>query len=306
MTHKLQPLRLSLVDMNNGVANEATRCFRRLFDGFSQVVREANPGLDVTLQHVQPRNLGQMPDPHADLILSSGGPGAPTDGYEDPWCVGYRQFVDRVVESTLQDATRSPALFVVCHSFEILVQHFAVARMARRDELKFGVFPAYVTPAGRESIVFQPFDDGRLFTWEHRGFEAIDLDERRLRDLGGRLLSTESREGGADKGQGLMGFEFAPGVVGTQFHPEADRPGVMAWVQRREHSDALRDAYGSELLDRMLKTLTDPTRLARTYALAIPGWLAHRFNQLADIRGLHRIPPPHMDMSLFEDRQAAG
>ncbi len=302
MTHPVAPLRLSLVDMNNGVANEATRCFRRLFEGFSNSVRAANPGIEISLQHVQPRNLGELPDRGSDLVLSSGGPGAPTDGYDEAWCTGYRQFIDHVVERTITDPKTSPALFVVCHSFELAVQHFGVARMARREHLKFGVFPAYVTAAGRESIVFHPFEDGRLFTWEHRRFEAIDVDHAKLKQLGGRILATESREGGADKGQGIMGFDFAPGVVGTQFHPEADRPGVMAWVQRREHSDALRDAYGNELLERMLKTLSDPTRLARTYALAIPGWLAHRFNQLADVRGYNKIAPPHtVDMSAFDD-----
>ena len=81
-------LKVCLVDMNNGVANQATRCFRRLVDGFSKRVREANPSLDVVFKHVQPRNLGELPDADTDLLLSSGGPGAPTDGYEDPWSTG--------------------------------------------------------------------------------------------------------------------------------------------------------------------------------------------------------------------------
>ncbi len=300
MTRASAALKLCLVDMNNGVANEATRCFRRLFEGFSAEVRAANPGLDVTLQHVQPRNLGELPARDVDLVLSSGGPGAPTDGYEDPWCTGYRNFVDDIVESNLRGGAGAPAMFVVCHSFEICVQHFQVARMGRRETLKFGVFPAYVTKDGAQSTLFQPFSDGRLFTWEHRSWEAVDLDAKRLRELGGKLLATESREGGADKGRGLMSFAFAPGVLGTQFHPEADRPGVMAWVQKRDHSDALREAYGHELHGRMLRTLSDPLRLARTYALAIPGWLAHRFNHLAEARGLRKIPLPHLDASLFE------
>jgi GMP synthase-like glutamine amidotransferase len=296
---KMSPLRLSLVDMNNGVANQATRCFRRIFEGFTQRVLAANPGLPVTLQHVQPRNLGELPGYDSDLILSSGGPGAPSDGYEDPWCTGYRQFIDHVVDSTIKDSQRSPALFVVCHSFEITVQHFAVARMARREDLKFGVFPAYVTPEGLDSQLFKAFGD-RLFTWEHRRWEAVDLDERRLRELGGRLLATESREGGADKGQGLMSFEFAPGVVGTQFHPEADRPGVLAWISQPEHTEAVKEAYGEGLYEKMIKTLSDPTRLAKTYALLAPGWLAHRFNEVAATRGWSPISPPQEDMREFE------
>jgi GMP synthase-like glutamine amidotransferase len=296
---RARTLKLCLVDMNNGVANEATRCFRRLFDAFSRKVTHANPGLEIHFRHVQPRNLGELPSPDVDLVLSSGGPGAPSDGYEDPWCTGYRHFLDHVVERTLADPLSAPAALVVCHSFEVTVAHFAVAEMVRREHLKFGVFPCYPTPLGQKSPLFAGFGD-RLFTWEHRRYEAVNLDERRLRELGGRLLAVESRPGGADKGQSLLGFEFAPGIVGTQFHPEADRPGVLAWIHRVEHATAVKEAYGHHLYERMIKTLEDPSRLARTYALFIPGWLARRFNAIAPAHGWSPIEMPEQDMAAFE------
>jgi hypothetical protein len=293
-------LKLCLVDMNNGVPNEATRCFRRLFEGFMRKVREANPGLEVRLRHVQPRNLGELPQDDVDLVLSSGGPGSPFDGWEENWCSGYRRFLDTVVERNQQDWTQAPGLFVVCHSYEIAVSHFEVARMAQRDSLKFGVFPAYPTEAGQRSALFEPFGD-RLFTWEHRRWEAVDLDARRLSALGGEVLATESRPGGADKGQALTALCFAPGLVGTQFHPEADRPGVIAWMNRPEHAEALKDAYGNSLYERMMKTLEDPTRLGKTFALLIPGWLARRFNALCPHRGWQPIALPVEDMRQFEE-----
>ena len=298
-------LRLCLVDMNNGVANEATRCFRRIFEAFERKVKAANPDLTMTLSHVQPRNLGELPAADVDLVLSSGGPGAPTDGWDEPWCTGYRKFLDRVLERNLHWPEGAPGLFVVCHSFEVAVTHFGFAQLLPRETLKFGVFPAYVTDAGMDSVLFAPFEDRRLFTWEHRRFETIHLDAKRLASLGGRLLATESRPGGVDKGDGLMAFEFGPGIIGTQFHPEADRPGVIAWINRPDHADALKDAYGESLYERMMTTLEDPTRLARTYALAIPTWLAHRFNLLARVRGWKPIGPPEQDMRMFE-AQATG
>jgi hypothetical protein len=42
----------------------------------------------------------------------------------------------------------------------------------------------------------------------------------------------------------------------------------------------------------MLRTLDDPRRLARTYALVIPGWFNRRFNLLAERRGYCELPPP--------------
>ncbi len=298
------PLRLCLVDMNNGVANEATRCFRRLFDGFVQRVRAVNPDLPVQFKHVQPRNLGELPDENVDLVLSSGGPGSPYDGFDDPWCVGYRKFLDHVVQSNATDPDHAPQIFVVCHSFEIAITHFKVAEMTKRETLKFAIMPAYPTDEGMADPLFAPFGE-RLFVWEHRRWQAVNLNQKALDALGGKLLCRESRPGRTDKGPAVVGFRFAPGLVGTQFHPEADRPGVMAWINRPEHAADLRDAYGNALYERMIKTLDDPTRLARTYALLIPTWLQLRFNEMAKVRGLRPIGPPEQDMREFDQSPPA-
>ena len=295
----MKPLHLSLVDMNNGVPNEAVRCFKRLFDAFAARVRAANPRLTITLEHVQPRNLGELPSHAADLVLSSGGPGSPHDGWDEPWCTGYRLFLDRIVDRAVQHPEAAPEAFVVCHSFEIAIQHFRFAEMTPRTNLKFAIFPAYVTEEGRRTDFLGPFEE-RLFVWEHRRWQATGLDAGRLAGMDGAVLARESRPGRVDKGEALLALRFGPGLVGTQFHPEADRPGVLAWIHRPEHNTALRDAYGHSLLDRMLRTLDDPGRLARTYALLVPGWLATRFNRLATLRGLKPIPPPVQSMAEFE------
>jgi len=300
-----ETLKLCLVDLNNGVPNEATRCFRRVFDAFSLRAAAANPGLRFELVHVQPRNLGELPHPDSDFVLSSGGPGAPTDGWDDPWCTGYRHFLDRVVELNRAGHARAPSMFAVCHSFEISVLHFGIARMPQRARLKFGVFPAYPTEAGTDTAFLVPFGD-RLFAWEHRRFEAVDEDAARLSALGGRVLARESREGGPDKGRSLMAVEFAPGPSGTQFHPEADRAGVLAWIKREEHAEAVREQYGDHLYEKMLSTLADPTRLARTFAVLLPTWLAERFDLMAARRGLNPIGPPEYDLGAFDPSNTGG
>ena len=55
------------------------------------------------------------------------------------------------------------------------------------------------------------------------------------------------------------------------------------------------EAYGELTYRRMLTTLDDPMRLARTFALLIPGWLARRFNALAPSRGWNPVEPPVWD-----------
>jgi hypothetical protein len=172
--------------------------------------------------------------------------------------------------------------------------HFRVAAIDRRPTRKFGLMPVYPTPAGQRAPLFAAFGP-RLFAWEHREWHAIDIDRTRLAEIGGELWATESRvdsdtlalvPGAEDKGPGLLAFRFAANVEGTQFHPEADRDGALAWLRRPEQTRAAIDAYGEVTYARMLRSLDDPTRLERTFRKLIPGWLNRAFDRWAERRGL--------------------
>ena len=290
-------LRLCLVDMNNGHANQAMRCFAVLIERFFAQVQARNPELSCELLTVQPRNLGELPPTDCDLYLSSGGPGGPYDHDGEPWLDAYKAWLDSLVDGNLKHGPSAPSLFGVCYTFELLVRHFAVSGMEMRGTRKFGVMPVYMTNDGMSHPLTAPFGD-RLFAFEHRNWEAIDLDERRLRENGGRLLAQESRDG-VSKGRALLAFEFAPGVEGTQFHPEADKPGVVAWVSKRDQAQAFIEAYSYVTYERMLKTLDNPQRIAKTFTLLLPGWLTRKFNHLAEVRGWRLLDAPTLDLPFF-------
>ena len=287
---RLRPLRVCIVDMNNGHVNQAMRCLRGQSAAFFERVKLHNPTLVCEVVEVSPRDTDAIVPRDCDLYLSSGGPGSPFDGDGTAWVADYGRFSDGVVESAIRDDADQHALFAICYSFELVVRHFRVAQVARRDERKFGVMPIYTTAEGQRHPLLTAFGD-RLFAFEHRNWEAIDLDEARLRALGGALLARESRDG-VSKGRALLALEIAPGIETVQFHPEADRPGVMNWVARPEQAEAFKATYGELTYQAMLRTLDDPRRLARTYALVIPGWLHRRFNRLAERRGYCELPPP--------------
>lgn len=294
-----RPLRVCIVDMNNGHENQAMRCLRSIVSRFHANAQRTNPGLAVQVVEVSPRDKGESCPRDCDLYLSSGGPGSPFDGDELPWYSNYGRFLDHIVEENVKHGeAKAKALFGVCFSFELIVRHFAFATMAPRASRKFGVMPIYTTAEGQKHPLLAPFND-RLFAFEHRNWEAIDLDERALKVNGGRVLALESREGQYDKGRAILGVDAAPGVETVQFHPEADRAGVVAWVARPDQAAAFREAYGDLTYERMLKTLDDPRRLARTFAVLIPGWLTRKFNGLAADRGWSEVAPVQQDVEGF-------
>ncbi len=283
--------------MNNGHANQAMRCFAVMIEAFFERVAAFNPELECELVTVEPRNKHELPPSGCDLFLSSGGPGGPADHDGEAWLVEYRKLLDSIVEGHLQGRALAPSMFGVCYTFELLIRHFEVAQMQLRATRKFGVMPVYMTQAGMQHALTARFHD-RLFAFEHRNWEAVDLEERKLDQLGGKVLARESRDG-VSKGQALLGLDFAPGIEGTQFHPEADKSGVVAWLAKREQAEAFVAAYGKVTYEKMLQTLDNPDRIAKTFTLLIPGWLTRKFNEQADERGWRRLPPPVVDIELF-------
>ena len=290
----LRPLRLCIVDMNNAHVNQAMRCLRGLVSTFFEQVERANPGLVCEKIEVSPRDTGDSIPRDCDLYLSSGGPGSPFDGDGHAWADDYGSFCDHVLETAARGGEDRQALFAICYSFEMVVRHLKLARIVPRADRKFGVMPIYTTTDGQKHPLLAAFGD-RLFAFEHRNWEAIDLDEARLGALGGRLLARESRDG-MSKGRAILALEAGPGIETVQFHPEADRPGVMNWVARPEQAAAFKATYGEVTYQAMLRTLDDPRRLARTFALVIPGWLARNFNGLGPARGYAPIAAPTEDI----------
>jgi GMP synthase-like glutamine amidotransferase len=289
-TTSRRTLRVCLVDMNAGHVNQAMRCLRSIVEQFFARAVAQNPGLACSMSEVSPRDTDATIPRDADLYLGSGGPGSPFDGDGAAWSHDFADFADGIAESASRDDENQRAIFGVCYSFELLVRHFAVATIALRTDRKFGVMPIYTTPDGRMHPLLSAFGE-RLFAFEHRNWEAVDVNAATLRSLGGRVLARESRDG-ASKGRAILGFDIAPGVEAVQFHPEADRAGVVNWVARPEQAAAFKATYGESTYQAMLRTLDDPHRLARTYALVIPGWLSRKFNALARHRGYAELAPP--------------
>ena len=200
-----------------------------------------------------------------------------------------------------------PAAFLVCHSYEIAVQHFALRPHAPSGRPQVRDLPGLPhRPRDARQAFLAPFDD-RLFIWEHRHWQAVEMDAQRVAEQGGALLATESRPGESRQGRRAARLPVRP-RPGRHPVPPRGRPGRRPGLDRPP-----RACLGASGRLRALPLRPDdadprptPTRLARTFALLIPGWLTDRFNRLAAARGLHPIPPPVQSMEEFEERALAS
>jgi hypothetical protein len=277
--------------MNAGVKNEAIRCFHATMAIFERQLRYANPDVPLAVTRVSPRDVADAIPEGFDFYLSSGGPGSPLDSEGTPWGAAYGKFLDYVYAAHEKGREDAPGLMAVCYSFELVVLHFRVARLAKRAEKKFGVQPQYTTEAGRAHPLLAMFKD-RIFAFEHRNWDALDPNAEALRALGGAVLAGESRPGLHDKGESITALHVGHGIETTLFHPEADRAGIHAWIDKPEAEAEFKEAYGNLTHERMMKTIAHPERIDRAHKEVIPSFIRRHVNRLAPVRGWDLIPEP--------------
>jgi GMP synthase-like glutamine amidotransferase len=288
------PLKVCFIDMNAGVENQAIRCLQSVIARFEAELRESNPTLPIDVVTVSPRDtLTPIPRGH-DLYIASGGPGSPLEGLGTPWYDDFRRLTDGLLEAHDRDPRDAASMFAICYSYELMAMHLDIAEVVQRDGRKFGVMPIYTTTAGRHHPLLAPFGD-RLFAFEHRNWEVVNMDETRLALMNGAVLARESREGRDDKGLAVLAFNVGEAVETVQFHPEADLAGIFNWIDRPEQATAFKESYGDHTFERMLKTISNPERVARVHHEVIPGWMRRRFNAICAARGWDAMPYGHVE-----------
>jgi len=285
-----ETIRVAILDLYEGQPNQGMRCIRELLREYAQ-----EHDLEITTDEFEVRLEKKVPDLSYDIYISSGGPGSPLDSKGSEWEAAYFGWLEEIErynnDLTPSSTSPSPApsstspsparagkqVLFICHSFQLICRHYALANVTHRKSTAFGVFPIHLQEDGKEESVFAGLQDP-FFAVDSRSYQVIQPDPQRLAEMGARVLAIEKERPHIPLERAIMAVRFSDYLIGTQFHPEADAVGMSMYLQREDRKAMVVAEYGEEKWHSMIEQLDDPDKIRWTYSHVIPNFLDYALN----------------------------
>jgi GMP synthase-like glutamine amidotransferase len=261
-------VKVAILDLYDGKPNQGMRCIRSLLKNWAETNELA---LQVNEFDVRQRN--ELPDTSFDIYISTGGPGDPLISRFEDWDIAWCRWLDSIVRWNNNPSTvQKKHVFFICHSFQLASRYFNAGLVCKRKSTAFGVFPVHMLEAGKDELVFEGLRDP-FYAVDSRDFQVIQPNHDLLNRMGARILCIEKSRPHVPYERALMGIRFNEYMIGTQFHPEADAPGMSLYLQTEEKRKTVIESHGEDKLLSMLEHLNDPDKIMWTHARIIPNFL---------------------------------
>lgn len=266
-------MKLAILDLYDGEPNQGMRSIKNIVSSYEAHLDEWKV-YDV-------RQKAEVPDLSYDIYISSGGPGSPLDG-DGVWNRKLFDFFDAVWEHNQQVGSRKKYLFFICHSFQMAMDHFDLARVLPRKSRAFGTFPAHKTQAGKSERYFEGLDD-TFCVADFRMWQVVQPDYDRFIELGAKILLLEKERPHVPLERAIMAVRFSPEIFGTQFHPEADPQGMIIHFIQPENKKEIIEKHGKSKYDRMMDDLNDSKCIPLTFNTILPEFMDEAIEALAAV-----------------------
>ena len=259
-------IKIALLDMNDGTPNQGMKDIIALTESFVK-----NSSLEMCYQIFDVRHKSEIPNVNDfDVFISSGGPGTPHKvGVE--WEEKYTNFLDEIWEYNLNNSMKKHVL-LICHSFQMAVIHWELAKVEPRESFSFGILPIYKTRSGEEEVLFKNLENP-FYAVDSRSFQCVNPKLKKLNRLGMKLVAIERIRPNQKLERAVMAIRFSDEIFGTQFHPEADSEDVMCKLVDEDYKRILIQKIGLDNYQVALQRADDEDKLIRTQAEIIPGFL---------------------------------
>jgi GMP synthase-like glutamine amidotransferase len=262
-----QPVKVAILDLYDGIANEGMRGFREILQRY-----QAQNDLNLSYEVFDVRRKAEVPGTDFDIYISSGGPGSPVDSEGTEWEKKYFQLIDKLEDHNLSNNPQKKYSFFVCHSFQLICRKYGLGDINMRKSASFGVLPVHQTQPGLADQVFEGLADP-FYSVDSRLWQVINPNEKRFTGLGMQLLAIEKERPYVDLPRAMMAIRLSDYFFATQFHPEADAKGVKSMLLREEKKKEVVNEHGLDKYNEMLERLEDPDKITHTQNTIIPNFL---------------------------------
>jgi len=265
----VEPIKIAILDLYNNHPNQGMRGIKKIVE--DQVFPNEWKVFDV-------RGKNELPDLEYDIYISSGGPGSPLTG-EELWDVGWCKLMDNLWEHNKKPGSQKKYVFLICHSFQMLVNHWQLAQIKQRNSTAFGIFPMHKTAAGDSETILHQLPEP-FYAVDSRDWQVVQPDATAMEKLGAILLCIEKDRPHVPFERATMGIRFSDEFVGFQFHPEADDFGMNLYFHRTDRKKHVIETHGEKKYHEMLDYLKDKNKIQLTQSTILPGFLQQAMSKL--------------------------
>lgn len=266
-------MKLAILDLYDGEPNQGMRAIKNIVKQYESHLTEWRV-FDV-------RGKAEVPDSSYDIYISSGGPGSPLDG-DGVWNKKMFDLIDELWEINKTEGGMKKFVFFICHSFQMAMDHFDLARVVPRKSRAFGTFPAHKTQAGKGERYFDGLGD--IFcVADFRLWQVIQPDNDMFLEMGARILALEKIRPHVPLERAIMAVRFSPEMFGVQFHPEADPEGMIIHFIQPKNKKEIIENHGNDKYVQMMDDLNMTNQIPLTYKTILPNFMDEAINELSAV-----------------------
>ncbi len=256
-------VKIAILDMYDGAPNQGLRNILEILD--LQILPLHWDIFDV-------RGKCQIPSLDYDIYISTGGPGSPLDG-DGVWDKKYFELID-LIWGWNKKKMRKKFVFFICHSFQMICNHFKLGTLTQRRSTSFGIFPIHKTDHGLADPVLSKLPDP-FYAADSRDWQIIQPNLEVFENFGAKILCIEKMRDHVEYERAIMAVRLSNEFFGTQFHPEADAISMSEHYKKPEIREKVIENYGEEKVQSIIEQLFDPYKISLTNRIIIPTFLKH-------------------------------
>jgi len=273
MILKDNTIKIAILDMYEGVENQGMRCIREILETFALT---NNLTVYITVFDVRLKN--EIPSLDFDLYISSGGPGNPLMSKGSEWEINYFNWITKLIAHNQVNEIKKEVFFI-CHSFQMACRYFNVGEVTKRKSTALGVFPVHYLSDAYNEIIFENLHDP-FYAVDSRDYQVIKPNLNLIKSLGAKILAIEKARPHVPYERALMCVRFNENMIGTQFHPEADSPGMLQYLNTAEKKRTVIENHGEAKWISMIEQLKDPDKIIHTYNHILPNFLKNALQEM--------------------------